>query len=81
MSAPEDMEGDAYDAEPGSKVEWLLPSVPEMVCPKCGAELPDFDGFGVLAHTKPAYPDGCGFCSHPSRDNGVCGICGDVRAE
>lgn len=57
---------------------------PTMTCPKCKAELPDFDGFGVLAHTKPAYPDGCGYCSHPSRDgdaagNMVCGICGDVE--
>jgi hypothetical protein len=51
--------------------------MPEMQCPQCGAVLPDFDGFGVLAHTKPAYPDGCGYCSHPSRDDGVCGICGD----
>ena len=53
--------------------------MPEMTCPRCHAELPDFDGFGCLAHTKPAYPDGCGYCSHPSRDDGVCGLCGDVK--
>lgn len=52
---------------------------PMMTCPQCGAELEDFDGFGVLAHTQPAYDDGCGYCTHPSRDGGVCGICGDVE--
>jgi hypothetical protein len=35
----------------------------------------DFDGFGVLAHAA------CGYCSHPSRDDGVCGICGDVGGQ
>ena len=49
---------------------------PEMQCPKCKAWLPDFDGFGVLAHTKPAYADGCGYCSHPALADGVCEICG-----
>ena len=53
---------------------------PTMRCPKCGAEHPDFDGFGFVAHTKPAYADGCGWCSHPSKgktpDGWVCGICG-----
>lgn len=52
---------------------------PMMVCPRCKAEEPDHDGFGMLAHVKPAFPNGCGWCSHPSRDNGVCGICGDVE--
>ena len=52
---------------------------PKMQCPQCGKWEDDFDGFGMLAHTKPAYPDGCGYCTHPSRDNGVCGICGDVE--
>jgi hypothetical protein len=46
-------------------------------CPACGREELDFDGF-ILAHTKPAYENGCGWCSHPSRDDGVCGICGDI---
>ena len=59
---------------------------PTMTCPRCGAEHPDCDGFGFIAHTKLAYPDGCGWCSHPSRDgdghgNMVCGICGDVRVD
>lgn len=30
------------------------------VCPSCGTEVEDLDGFGVLAH------DECGYCSHPS---------------
>ena len=42
--------------------------MPESRCPGCGVWLADFDGFGVLAHVKPAYADGCGYCSHPSRD-------------
>ena len=57
--------------------------MPEFQCPRCNTWLPDYDGFGVLAHTKPAYTDGCGYCKHPSRDKTaagwVCGICGDVR--
>jgi hypothetical protein len=51
------------------------PGMPEMACPKCGKEMPDFDGFGVLAHIAPM-PDPCGYCSHPSIDGDVCGICG-----
>lgn len=54
---------------------------PMMKCPRCGVEEPDYDGFGMLAHVKPAFPNGCGWCSHPSRDNGVCGICGDVERD
>lgn len=59
---------------------------PMMSCPRCGAEHPDHDGLGFVAHVKPGYDDGCGWCSHPSRDgdgkgNMVCGICGDVRPE
>ncbi len=58
---------------------------PMMTCPQCKREEPDFDGLGMLAHTKPAYEHGCGYCSHPGRDgdgkgNMVCGICGDVEA-
>lgn len=53
---------------------------PTMQCPRCGAEMPDFDGVGVLAHIGEG---GCGYCRHPSRDliDGawVCGICGDRR--
>jgi hypothetical protein len=52
--------------------------VPDAQCPRCGAWVPDHDGFGVLAHIKPAYRDGCGYCSHPSIDDGVCGICGQT---
>lgn len=60
--------------------------MPTMRCPRCGAEHPDYDGFGFIAHTKPAYADGCGWCSHPSRDGTPeggwkCGICGDVRKD
>lgn len=57
---------------------------PEAQCPRCGEWVPDFDGFGVLAHATDAEPvRWC--CSHPTRDgdgkgNMVCGICGDVRA-
>lgn len=59
-------------------------TLPTMRCPRCRAEHPDYDGFGFVAHTKPAYADGCGWCSHPSRDGDgkggmVCGICGDVE--
>lgn len=46
---------------------------PQTQCPKCGAWLDDHDGFGVLAHGK------CGYCSHPSSLDGVCGICGKLR--
>lgn len=55
----------------------LDPDAPDhSACPKCGAWVPDYDGFGVLAHLGPT---GCGYCSHPSRDDGKCGICGEVR--
>jgi len=49
---------------------------PQMQCPSCGAWEDDFDGFGMLAHTKPAYEDGCGYCSHPGSTDGICDICG-----
>jgi hypothetical protein len=59
-------------------------SMPTATCPRCGCEVPDWDGFGVLFHTKVTHPlSGCGYCSHPSRD-GVeggmykCGVCGEV---
>lgn len=54
----------------------LTLDVPRANCPSCGLEEYDFDGVGVLSHTQPAYPYGCGWCSHPSRDDGVCGFCG-----
>ena len=50
--------------------------LPESQCPRCGRWEIDHDGFGILAHTKPAYEHGCGYCSCPSRMDGVCGICG-----
>jgi len=43
---------------------------PKTQCPRCGAWVEDFDGFGVLAH------EACGYCSHPSGYGGVCQICG-----
>ena len=46
-----------------------------VTCPRCGREHEDWDGFGVLACIP-----GCGWCSHPSRDGGVCGICGHVES-
>lgn len=55
--------------------------MPTMTCPQCKREEPDFDGFGMLAHTKPAYEHGCGYCTHPSCDGGVCGICGWTEPE
>ena len=59
--------------------------MPTMTCPRCGAEESDFDGLGMIAHVAPGFPNGCGYCTHPSRDKGpagwVCGICGDVRPE
>lgn len=50
--------------------------MPRAQCPRCGRWEWDYDGFGILAHTTPAYERGCGYCSHPSIDNGTCGICG-----
>ena len=54
---------------------------PQMQCPNCHAYEDDFDGFGMLAHTKDAFANGCGWCSHPSRDGDMCNICGDVEAD
>lgn len=53
--------------------------IPMVKCPRCGAMIEAHDGFGVLAHVKPGDPDGCGYCTHPSRTGGVCSICGDVE--
>ncbi len=55
------------------------PEVPEAQCPKCGAWVPDYDGFGVLFHLRPEHKDGCGYCAHPSTTDGKCGICGEDR--
>jgi len=49
--------------------------VPKSKCPKCGALVDDYDGFGVLHHEV------CGYCVHPNstREEGkwICGICGE----
>lgn len=42
-----------------------MSDLPEAICPRCGH---------LLAC------DECGWCSHPDRYGGVCGICGDVEA-
>lgn len=51
-----------------------MSDLPEAICPRCGHREDDYDGFGMLAC------DECGWCSHPDRYGGVCGICGDVEA-
>jgi DNA-directed RNA polymerase subunit RPC12/RpoP len=43
---------------------------PVVVCPECGHEYEDLDGFGVLRC------DACGFCTHSSLTGGICGLCG-----
>ncbi len=48
--------------------------VPHHPCPQCKKLVADHDGFGVLAHVAPM-PDACGYCTHPSISDGVCGIC------
>lgn len=40
------------------------------LCPRCGVAVDDCDGHGVLFH--PA----CGYCKHPAKTDGVCGLCG-----
>lgn len=45
-------------------------AIPTMTCPKCGDERHDFDGFGFLSCAK------CGHCTHPSKTDGICGLCG-----
>ncbi|NIR28730.1 MAG: hypothetical protein GWN84_05320 [Gammaproteobacteria bacterium] len=50
--------------------------MPRAQCPRCGRWEWDYDGFGILAHCTPGYEHGCGYCSHPAIDDGVCGICG-----
>ena len=66
--------------------ECAFPDVPLLNCPGCGFLLPDFDGFGVVAHVGEFknYPPSCGYCSHPSQDQNskgkwVCGICSAVK--
>lgn len=49
------------------------------ICPECGKEQPDMDGFGVY------HCEDCGFCIHPAVDyeNGIgtCGICKQIITE
>lgn len=51
------------------EVEGIGTGTPESQCPKCREWVPDYDGFGVLAHGA------CGFCSHPSQTGGICDVC------
>lgn len=46
-----------------------------MTCPGCGAIEPDHDGMGMIAHTRPAYANGCGYCTHPALRGDECEIC------
>lgn len=39
-------------------------------CPKCGADVAEWDGFGVLFHAP------CGYCKHAARTGDVCDFCG-----
>ena len=48
------------------------------VCPKCGHEVEDLDGFGMLCDLG---PDGCGWCSHPNITDGQCGFCGRMMED
>jgi hypothetical protein len=76
---------DEPKAEPDPLLTAAVIGMPTMRCPQCGAEHPDYDGVGFVAHVKPAYEDGCGYCRHPARDlidgKWVCGICGDEEEE
>lgn len=46
------------------------PDYPWHACPECGELQEDFDGFGVL------YCEACGYCTHASTIDDVCGFCG-----
>ena len=57
-------------------VSWCY-CYPIVLCPQCGAEHEDMDGFGVL------HCSDCGFCTHASQDEYpdgriVCGLCGRI---
>ena len=64
-----------------------LDDYPTVTCPKCGREQVDMDGFGFLACIPFNIPVSiaekhgvipcCGYCTHPSITDGVCGICGE----
>ena len=63
-----------------SRLHGVSDETPTVSCPRCGATHEDYDGAGFVAHTRPEYIDGCGYCSHPMFTAGVCTICG-VRYE
>jgi hypothetical protein len=76
----------AFDQSRGGNVGFLRPerysqAQPMAACPSCGVHEPDYDGFGILAHLKPAYLNGCGYCSHPARKDDVCELCGDIQGK
>lgn len=48
---------------------------PQIICPQCGHEFDDMDGFGFIFCKK------CKHCTHPSTHEGHCGICGIVMKE
>jgi len=61
-----------------------FPDTPLVTCPRCKLLVPDWDGFGVLAHLElkgreriENFPKACGYCSHPALDGKICGICGE----
>ena len=46
--------------------------MPTMICPKCGIETIDWDGFGVLFCVS------CGYCAHAAQSGNpmICDFCG-----
>jgi hypothetical protein len=68
-----DIDGEQWLDAAGEPVQ-APPKWPQVPCPKCHALQEDRDGFGVL------HCAACGYCSHPSRTGGVCGLCGHVEA-
>ena len=51
----------------------MTDAYPTVTCPKCQSVQIDMDGFGFLACIP-----GCGYCTHPSLTDDVCGICGET---
>ena len=53
---------------------------PLAVCPLCGGEQEDYDGFGVLYHEE------CGYCAHTAasiHEDGLwhCDVCGQIQED
>lgn len=42
-----------------------------LICPQCGEESEDVEGFGAVFHCED-----CGYCVHPATTDGVCDRCG-----